>query len=95
MCDRESFARLRAQTEENLRTINELARRDAAQGEQIKTLFATTERQGRTIDTLTARLVMAVVGVLVLAVLALIFGALGKDGFNAVTKSAPAAAVAK
>jgi amino acid permease len=32
---------------------------------------------------------MAVIGILVLVVLALIFGALGKEGFNGVTKAAP------
>ena len=61
------------------------------QSEQIKTLFKTTERQGDTQTRLVNRLVLAVVGVLVLAVLALIFGALGKEGFNAVTRAAPTA----
>ena len=31
MCDRESFAKLRNQTEANTRQINELAKRDAEQ----------------------------------------------------------------
>ena len=90
MCTKEEFARLREQTVANSVQINELAKHDAAQTEQIKTLFATTERQGETIDTITARLVMAVIGVLVITVLALIFGAIGERGFHAVTKAAPA-----
>ena len=88
MCDRESFAKLKD-------AIVELQKADAAQSEQIKTLFATTERQGKTIDTITARLVMAVIGVLLITVLALIFGALGEHGFNSVTKAVPTIQVAK
>ena len=84
MCDRESFAKIRD-------AIGELQKADAVQSEQIKTLFKTTERQGDTQTRLVNRLVLAVVGVLVLAVLALIFGALGKEGFNAVTRAAPTA----
>ncbi len=81
MCDRESFAKIRD-------AIGDLQKADAVQSEQIKTLFKTTERQGDTQTRLVNRLVFAVIGVLILAVLALIFGALGKDGFNAVTKAA-------
>lgn len=84
MCNRESFAKIRD-------AIGELQKADAVQSEQIKTLFKTTERQGDTQTRLVNRLVLAVVGVLVLAVLALIFGALGKEGFNAVTRAAPTA----
>jgi len=82
MCNRESFAKIRD-------AIGELQKADAVQSEQIKTLFKTTERQGDTQTRLVNRLVLAVIGVLILAVLALIFGALGKDGFNGVTKAAP------
>ena len=84
MCDRESFAKIRD-------AIGELQKADAVQSEQIKTLFHTTERQGDTQTRLVNRLVLAVIGVLILAVLALIFGALGERGFNAVTKTAPTA----
>ena len=59
------------------------------QSEQIKTLFHVTERQGDTQTRLVNRLVLAVIGVLILAVLALIFGALGERGFKAVTTAAP------
>ena len=81
MCDREAFARLKD-------AIVDLQKADAVQSEQIKTLFQTTKQQGETQQALTHRLVMAVIGVLVLAVLALIVGAIGKEGFNAITSSA-------
>ena len=81
MCDKESFAKIRY-------AIVELQKADAVQSEQIKTLFLVTERQGDTQTRLVNRLVLAVIGVLVLAVLALIFGALGERGFKAVTTAA-------
>lgn len=82
MCDRESFAKIRD-------AIGDLQKADAVQSEQIKTLFKTTEAQGESQKTVVNRLLWIVSGVLVLAVLALIFGALGKDGFHAVTNTAP------
>ena len=82
MCDRESFAKIRD-------AIGELQKADAVQSEQIKTLFHVTERQGDTQTRLVNRLVLAVIGVLILAVLALIFGALGEHGFNAVVRTSP------
>lgn len=90
MCDRESFAKIRD-------AIGELQKADAVQSEQIKTLFHTTERQGENQQRLVNRLVLAVLLVLVIVVLALVFGALGKEGFNGVTKAVPglAAEVAK
>ena len=84
MCNRKSFAKIRD-------AIGDLQKADAVQSEQIKTLFKTTEIQGDTQTRLVNRLVLAVIGVLILAVLALIFGALGKEGFNAVTRAAPTA----
>ena len=84
MCDKESFAKIRY-------AIMELQKADAVQSEQIKTLFLVTERQGDTQTRLVNRLVLAVIGVLVLAVLALIFGALGERGFKAVTTAAQTA----
>ena len=84
MCDHESFAKIRD-------AIGELQKADAVQSEQIKTLFNVTERQGDTQTKLVNRLVLAVIGVLILAVLALIFGALGERGFKAVSTAAPTA----
>ena len=89
MCTKEEFARLRDVTRENTKAIAELQKTDATQSEQLKTLFNATKEQGANQRQLTNRLVMAVVGVLVLVVLALIFGALGEKGFNGVTKAAP------
>ena len=82
MCNRESFAKIRD-------AIGKLQKADAVQSEQIKTLFHVTERQGDTQTRLVNRLVLAVIGVLILAVLALIFGALGEHGFNAVMRTSP------
>ena len=91
MCDCESFARLKDQTEQNTKQINELAKRDAEQSVQIADLAKTTEKQGDSLLRLVNRLVAAIIGILVITVLAVVFGALGRDGFNAVTKAAPAA----
>lgn len=90
MCDRVSFAKIRE-------AIADLQKADAVQSEQIKTLFNTTKEQGDTQKAIVDRLLLVVVIVLIIAVLALVFGALGKEGFNAVTKTAPglAAEVAK
>lgn len=90
MCTKEEFARLRDQTVANTKQINDLAKADAVQSEQIKTLFVTTKEQGSRQEKVVNRLLMVVICVLVLTVLALIFGALGRDGFNAVARTAPA-----
>ena len=96
MCTKAEFARVRdmakeasRQSAENSKQIAELQKTDAVQSEQLKTLRETTEKQGENQKTLLDRLVMAIIGILVLVVLALIFGALGKDGFNGVVKAAP------
>ena len=89
MCTKEEFARLRDLTRENTKAITELQKADATQSEQIKTLFNTTKEQGANQRQLLNRLVMAVIGILVLVVLALIFGALGEHGFNAVMRTSP------
>lgn len=89
MCDRESFARLKDQTEQNTKQINDLAKRDAVQSVQIEGLSKSIEAQGNNQMKLVNRLVMAIIGVLLILVLAVVFGALGKEGFNAVTKAVP------
>lgn len=96
MCTKEEFARLRdvvkgtaEQSAENSRQIAALQKADAVQSEQLKTLFNTTEKQGASMFTMMKMLVAALVCLLILVVLALIFGALGKEGFNGVTKAAP------
>ena len=90
MCDRESFARLKDQTEQNTQQISELAKRDAVQSVQIQGLVTATEKQGERQDRLLNRLIIAIICILLILVLALVFGALGKDGFNAVTRAVPA-----
>ena len=90
MCTKEEFARLRDQTAANTKQITDLAKADAVQSEQIKTLFNTTKSQGDRQERTVNRLLMVVAIVFILVVLALVFGALGKDGFYAITKAAPA-----
>ena len=89
MCDRESFAKLREQTEKNSQQISELAKRDAVQSVQIAGLSKSIEAQGNSQTKLVNRLVMAIIGVLMILVLAVVFGALGERGFNAVVRAAP------
>lgn len=82
MCDRESFAKIRD-------AIGDLQKADAVQSEQIKTLFHATEQQGENMLKQNNRLVMAIIGVLLILVLAVVFGALGERGFNAVANKLP------
>lgn len=84
MCDAASFAKIRD-------AIDELQKADAVQSEQIRTLFHITEKQGASMFAIVKLLAATVVGVLVIAVLALVFGALGERGFHAVTTAAPTA----
>ena len=94
MCDEESFAKLRDQTAANTRQIADLAASDAVQSVQIKNLSEVTKTQGDNQLKLINRLVAAIICLLVLVVLALIFGALGERGFNGVVKAAPGLAAA-
>ena len=89
MCDRESFAKLRDQTQANAKQIADLAKSDAVQSEQIKTLFHAAEKQADSQTRMLNRLVVAIIAIVILALLALIWGALGERGFNAVTNVAP------
>ena len=81
MCDRESFGKIRD-------AIAYLQKADAVQSEQIKTLFNTTKEQGENQKAVVNRLLWIVAGIIVIAVLALVYGALGDKGFNAVTSAA-------
>ena len=89
MCDKIAFHELRQQTAENSKQIADLAKSDAVQSVQIKSLAEATAQQGANMTKQNTLLIIAIISVLVLAVLALIFGALGKEGFNGVTKAAP------
>ena len=81
--------KLQVQTENNTLAIAELAKSDAVQSEQIRGLAQTADTLSKSQTMLLNRLVLVVVVILVLTILALIFGALGKEGFNGVTKAAP------
>lgn len=90
MCNQSEFAKLRDR-------LYDLSKETAAQAEQIKTLFNATAELKATITGAFNRILWLFGIVLVLALLALVYGAVGKEGFNAVTKAAPtiAAEVAK
>lgn len=79
MCDRESFAKLRE-------AIFELQKTDAVQSEQIKTLF----NASKTWAAITKMMFGFISLIMLITILALVYGALGSKGFNAVTKSVPA-----
>ena len=80
--------RLHEQTEKNTEAIGKLAASDAVQSVQIANLAEATKTQGHSQLKLINRLIMAIIGIMVLVVLALIWGALGERGFNGVTGAA-------
>ena len=82
MCSKAEFARLRDR-------IADVEKMNIAQTEQIKTLFTTTSELKDTVKGAFTRILLIFGIVLLLAILALVWGAIGKDGFNAVTKAAP------
>ena len=77
---------LHHQADENTKAIGELAKSDAVQSMQIANLAEATKTQGNSQLKLINRLIMAIIGILILVVLALIWGALGERGFNGVIK---------
>ena len=85
MCDREHFDTLRDRVdrlEEDVKVYH--ARTD----ERLKTLFQTCEKLSSTAATL-LRAALTILGIaLIVSVFALVYGALGERGFNAVTTSA-------
>ena len=81
MCDKRSYRELRGQ-------VLKLERADAAQTEQIRTLFNATAKLESTMTTVFTRIVWVFAIVLLLAILALVYGAVGGRGFNAVTRAA-------
>jgi len=89
MCDRESFAKLRDQTEANSKQIAELAKSDAVQSVQIKNLAQVATKQSESQQKMLNRLVVAIIAIVILALLALIWGAIGEHGFNAVMRTSP------
>ena len=77
--------------------LSDLEKADAVQTEQIRTLFNATAKLETTMTSVFTRIIWVFGIILLLAILALVYGALGKDGFNGVVKAVPsvAAEVAK
>lgn len=92
MCDHEHYTSL-AQRVDKLE--DSVAVYHAKTDERIKTLFQTCEKLSGT-ATLVLKAALALFGtVLLVTVLALVYGAVGQNGFNAVTNAAQGAAVRK
>lgn len=82
MCTKAEFAKLRDR-------IADVEKMNIAQSEQIKTLFAATKDLKDTVRGAFSKLLWFSGIVLLIVVLALVWGALGERGFNGVTKAAP------
>lgn len=85
MCDHEHYTNLAQRVD---RLEDSVAVYHAKTDERIKTLFQTCEKLSDTATTIlkTALTVLGIV--LLIAVLALVYGAVGQNGFNAVTSAA-------
>lgn len=89
MCDREHFERLEGRVDA---LEDSVAVYHAKTDERLKTLFQTCERLSST-AAIMLKAALALLGtVLIVAVFALVYGAVGGDGFNAVTRAAASAA---
>ena len=86
MCDREHFDTLRERVN---RLEDDVKVYHARTDERLRTLFQTCEKLSSTAATL-LRAALTILGiVLIVSVFALVYGAVGHDGFNAVTTAAP------
>lgn len=85
MCDHEHYTNLAQRVD---RLEESVSVYHAKTDERIKTLFQTCEKLSDTATTIlkTALTVLGIV--LLIAVLALVYGAVGQNGFNAVTNAA-------
>ena len=82
MCDREHYMRLENRMD---RLEDDAIKHHTRVDEQIKTLFKTCEKLSDTATTV-LKSTLAMVGfVVAVTVLALVYGAVGQNGFNAVT----------
>lgn len=89
MCDREHFEKLEGRVDV---LEDSVAVYHAKTDERLKTLFQTCERLSST-AAIMLKAALALLGtVLIVAVFALVYGAVGGDGFNAVTRAAASAA---
>ena len=85
MCDREHYMRLEDRMD---RLEDDAIKHHTMVDEQIKTLFKTCEKLSDTATTV-LKSTLAMVGfVVTVTVLALVYGAVGHNGFNAVTTAA-------
>lgn len=85
MCDHEHYQRLEDRMD---RLEDDAIKHHTRVDEQIKTLFKTCEKLSDTATTV-LKSTLAMVGfVVAVTVLALVYGAVGHDGFNAVTTAA-------
>jgi len=85
MCDREHFHKLEDRVD---RLEDSVIQYHARTDERLKTLFKTCEKLSSTAATL-LRAALTILGiVLIVSVFALVYGAVGHDGFNAVTRAA-------
>lgn len=85
MCDREHYMRLENRMD---RLEDDAIKHHTRVDEQIKTLFKTCEKLSDTATTV-LKSTLAMVGfVVTVTVLALVYGAVGQNGFNAVTTAA-------
>ena len=88
MCDREHFDTLRDRVD---RLEDAVKVYHARTDERLKTLFHACEKLSSTAAML-LRAALTILGiVLIVSVFALVYGALGERGFNAVTTAAPTA----
>ena len=90
MCDHEHYTNL-AQRVDKLE--ESVAVYHAKTDERIKTLFQTCEKLSSTARSLQIAAVSLLGTVLLICLLALVYGAVGPRGFNAVTSAAQGAAV--
>lgn len=89
MCDRDHFHKLEGRVD---RLEGDVKVYQARTDERLRTLFQTCEKLSSTAATL-LRAALTILGiVLVVSVFALVYGAVGHDGFNAVTRAAREAA---
>lgn len=89
MCDRAHFHKLEDRVD---RLEGDVKVYHARTDERLRTLFQTCEKLSSTAATL-LRAALTILGiVLVVSVFALVYGAVGNDGFNAVTRAAREAA---
>ena len=81
MCDRAEFARMRDR-------IVAVEKSNIAQSEQIKTLFNSTARLASGLKWIGISAVALLSIVVIVSLLAVVYGALGPHGFNSVTHEA-------